>query len=53
MDFMALFFTMETRGHYVTMLLADWSMSTSHDLFALQVYGKKWYGTIYTVYTAN
>ena len=30
------FFTMETRGHYVTMLPADWSMSTSHDLFALQ-----------------
>jgi len=30
MNFKALF-TMGTGGHYITMLLADWSMSTSHD----------------------
>jgi len=29
MDFMA-HFTMGTGGHYITMLLADWSISTSH-----------------------
>jgi len=30
MDFMA-HFTMGTGGHYITMLPADWSISTSHD----------------------
>jgi len=35
MDFMALV-TMGTGGHYITMLPADWSTSTSHNLFALQ-----------------
>jgi len=30
MDFMA-HFTMGTGGHYITMLAADWSISTSHD----------------------
>ena len=30
MDFME-HFTMETGGHYITMLPADWSISTSHD----------------------
>ena len=30
MDFMERF-TMGTGGHYITMLSADWSMSTSHD----------------------
>ena len=30
MDSMALF-TMGTGGHYITMLPADWSISTSHD----------------------
>jgi len=35
MDFMALF-TMETGGHYITVLPADWSISTSHVLVALQ-----------------
>jgi len=30
MDFMALF-AMGTGGHYITMLPADWSISTSHD----------------------
>jgi len=27
---------MGTGGHYITMMLADWSISTSHDIFALQ-----------------
>jgi len=35
MDFMALF-VMGTGGHYVTMLPAYWSISTSQDLFALR-----------------
>jgi len=30
MDFMA-HFTMGTGGHYITILPADWSISTSHD----------------------
>jgi len=30
MDFME-HFTMETGGNYITMLPADWSISTSHD----------------------
>jgi len=29
-------FTMGTGGHYITMLPAYWSISTSHDPFALQ-----------------
>ena len=36
MDFMALF-AMGTGGHYITMLPADWLISTSHDPFALQL----------------
>ena len=40
MDFMALF-TVGTGGHYIAMLPADWSISTSHDPFALQFL---WYG---------
>jgi len=35
MDFMT-HFTMGTGGHYITMLPADWLISTSHDTFALQ-----------------
>jgi len=35
MDFIALL-TMGTGVHYITMLHADWSISTSHD-FALQL----------------
>jgi len=37
MDFPASI-NMGTGGHYITMMLADWSISTSHDIFALSFY---------------
>jgi len=40
MDFMALF-TMGTGGHYVTMLPADWSVSTSHDPLPFSCHSEK------------
>ena len=40
MDFMALF-TMETGGHYITMLPADWSASTSHDPLTSNCHSEK------------
>jgi len=40
MDFMA-HFTMGTGGHYITMLPADWSISTSNDPLPSSCYSKK------------
>ena len=40
MDFMA-HFTMGTRGHYITMLPADWSISTSHDPLSSSCHSEK------------
>ena len=40
MDFMA-YFTMGTGGHYITMLPADWSISTSHDPLPSSYHSKK------------
>jgi len=40
MDIMALF-TMGTGGHYITMLPADWSISTSHDPLPSSCHGEK------------
>jgi len=36
-------FTMGTGGHYITMLPTDWSISLSHDRFALQY----WYVNVF------
>jgi len=51
MDFMALF-TMGTEGHYITMLPAYWSISTSHDPFAFQFlcYGIHLYNVCASMY---
>jgi len=43
MDFMA-HFTMGTGGHYITMLPADWSISTSHDTLPSSFCGERCYG---------
>jgi len=40
MDFMV-HFTMGTGGHYITMLPANWSISTSHDPLPSSCYSKK------------
>ena len=50
MDFMA-HFTMGTGGHYITMLPADWSISTSHDPLPSSCHSKKmlWNPSIDTV----
>jgi len=34
-------FTMGTGGHYITMLTADWSISTSHDPLPSSCHSKK------------
>jgi len=48
MDFMA-HFTMGTGGHYITTLLADWLISTSHDPLPSSCHSKKmlWNLSIY------
>jgi len=43
MGFMALF-TMGTGGHYITMLYADWSISTSHDPLPSSCHSERCYG---------
>ena len=40
MDFMV-HFTMGTGGHYITMLPADWSISTSHDHLPSSCHSKR------------
>ena len=40
MDFMALF-TIGTGGHYITILSADWSISTSHDPLSSSCHSEK------------
>jgi len=54
MDFIA-HFTMGTGGHYITMLPADWSVSTSHDPLPSSCHSKKmlWNPSIHCNGSAN
>jgi len=48
MDFMV-HFTMETGGHYITILPADWSISTSHDPLPSSCHSEKMLWNLSTV----